>query len=127
MDVETLKMKVKKIVEKTAALKDQHIDNKNAAVNYACIFSHSEEEYQGLIEVSRQIGAVIQETPTGPLFQIEPLHTVSGALKLLKIRIPDPTRPEKGDADFTILNFSDFEKKYLGKPGFQRVEKEHFI
>ncbi len=74
----------------------------------------------------RKIGKMIQETPTGPLFHIEPLKTVSGVLKLLKIRIPDSTRPERGDADFTISNFTEFEKKYLSKPGFKILRKPNF-
>ena len=63
---------------------------------------------------------------SGILFKIKPLQTVSGILRLLKIRIPDKTRPERGDADFTIKNFSEFENKYLGKPGFKLMPKDNF-
>ena len=126
MDTEDLKIRVKSIVEKATALKNKHTDNRNARVNYACIFSQSKEEYEELLEASRKIGKVIQETPTGLLFHIEPLQTVSGDLKLLKIRIPDSTRPERGDADFTISNFPEFEKKYLTKPGFKILRKPDF-
>ncbi len=126
MEKEDLKIKVKSIVEKATALKNKHIDDKNTPVNYACIFSQSKEEYGELLEVTKKIGKVIKETPTGLLFHIEPLQTVSGVLKLLKIRIPDPTRPERGDADFTISNFPEFEKKYLSKPGFKLIQKEDF-
>ena len=126
MDTEDLKIRVKSIVEKATALKNKHTDNRNARVNYACIFSQSKEEYGRLLGVARKIGKVIQEMPTGRLFQIEPLETASGVLKLLKIRIPDPTRPELGDADFTISNFPEFEKKYLSKPGFKIMKKPDF-
>lgn len=126
METEDLKKLVQSIVEKTTALKNKHIEYKNAPVNYACIFSQSKEEYGELLEVARKIGKVIQETPSGLLFHIEPLETVSGVLKLLKIRIYDPTRPERGDADFTISNFPEFEKKYLSKPGFKIMKKPDF-
>jgi hypothetical protein len=126
MKTEDLKKLVKSIVEEATALKNKHIDDKNTPVNYACIFSQSEEEYKELLEVARKIGKTIQETSTGLLFQIEPLETVSGVLKLLKIRIPDTTRPERGDADFTISNFPEFEKKYLSKPGFKILKKPDF-
>ena len=126
METEDLKNLVKSIVEKATALKNKHIDDKNTPINYTCIFSQNKEEYKELLEVARKIGKVIQETPTGLLFQIEPLETVSGILKLLKIRIPDPTRPERGDADFTISNFLEFEKKYLSKPGFKIMKKPDF-
>jgi len=127
MDTEDLKIKVKKIVEKATALKNKHIDDKNTPVNYACIFSQSKKEYDELLDVTRKIGNVVKETPTGLLFHIEPLQTISGVLKLLKIRIPDPTRQELGDADFTVSNFPEFEKKYLSKSGFKLIKKEDFV
>jgi hypothetical protein len=126
MDTEELKAKVKNIVEKAAALKNKYIDDENAPVNYACIFSQSKEEYDGLIEAAQKIGKVVKETPTGLLFQIEPLQTISGVLKLLKIRLPDFTRPELGDADFTVSNFADFKKKYLSEDGFKLIERTDF-
>jgi len=127
VETEDLKIRIKAIVEKATALKNKHIDNKNTPVNYVCIFSQTKEEYDKLIELTRKIGNVIKETPTGLLFHIEPLQTVSGTLKLLKIRIPDPTRPELGDADFTVSNFSEFEKKYLSKNGFKSIQREDFV
>ena len=78
MDTEDLKIKVKKIVEKATALKNKHIDDKNTPVNYACIFSQSKKEYDELLDVTRKIGNVVKETPTGLLFHIEPLQTISG-------------------------------------------------
>jgi hypothetical protein len=126
MKTEDLKIKIKNIVEKATALKNKHISNKEVPVNYACIFSQNKKEYEELVETARKIGKIIQETPKGPLFHIESLKTVSGDLKLLKIRIPDVTRPELGDADFTISNFKDFERKYLSKPGFKIIQKDTF-
>ncbi len=126
MNTEDLKNKVKNIVEKATALKNKYIDNKNTPVNYACIFSQNKEEYNKLLEMAWKIGKVIKKTPTGPLFHIEPLQTVSGILKLLKIRIPDPSRPERGDADFTVSNFPKFEKKYLPRQGFKKIQKPDF-
>jgi len=126
MNTENLKNLVKNIIEKATALKNKHIGDKNTPVNYACIFSQSKEEYDELLEVARKIGKVIKETPTGLLFLIEPLETVSGVLKLLKIRLPDPTRLELGDADFTISNFPEFKKKYLSKQGFKKMQKPDF-
>ena len=121
-----MKIKVQSIVEKATTLKNKHIEEKNIPVNYACIFAQTEEEFEELLEVTRKIGEVIKETPTGPIFHIEPLQTVSGVLKLLKIRIPDSTRPELGDADFTVPNFPEFEKKYLSKRGFKLIQREDF-
>jgi len=127
MQTEDLKIKIKEIVKKATALKDKYINDKNIPVNYACIFSQSKEEYDQLVKAARKIGKVIEETPTGLLFQIEPLDTISGSLKLLKIRIPDLTRPELGDADFTVSNFHEFERKYLSRAGFKLIKKDDFV
>jgi len=126
MNMESLKNRVRSIVEKATVLKNKHIENKNTLVNYACIFSQNKEEYDELLKATREMGKVIKETPTGLLFHIESVETVSGVLKLLKIRVPDSTRPELGDADFTISNFSKFEKKYLSKQGFKKIQKTDF-
>lgn len=126
MNEKELKSKVQNIVKKATILKNKYIDDKNALVNYACIFSQSYEEYEELIKVVKNLGKIIKETPTGPLFQINSLKTVSGDLKLLKIRFPDITRPEKGDADFTISNYETFKKKYLLKKGFKLITRENF-
>jgi hypothetical protein len=123
MNTEDLEKIVKGIVKSAVSLKNKHIDNKNTPVNYACIFSQSKKEYEELLDATRKIGKVVEETPTGFIFQIIPLKTVSGVLKLLKIRIPDVTRPEHGYADFTVPNFSDFKKKYLTRDGFKLIKK----
>lgn len=74
----------------------------------------------------QNIGNVIKETPTGPLFHITPLNTVAGKLQLLKIRKPDATRPELGDADFTVTNYAEFKKKCLSQRGFKLIVRENF-
>jgi hypothetical protein len=123
MDTKNLKTKVQYIVEKATNLKNKHIDDKNAPVNYACIFAQSKAEYRELLDASNKLGKVLEEMPGGVLFQISPLETVSGPLQILKIRVPDVTRPELGDADFTIPNYLALKKKYLGKPGWSLIRK----
>jgi len=126
MNIEDLKSKVQDIVKRANALRVEYLGSENTPVNYACIFSQSHDEYETLMELAGKIGKVIKKTPTGLLYQINPLDTVAGKLQLLKIRIPDPTRPELGDADFTITNFPAFEKKYLSQPQFTRMDKPDF-
>jgi len=105
MDMITLKQLVKEIVNKANDLKNKHISEKNAQVNYACIFCQNKDQYESLLAAVQTIGKVIEETPTGSLFHIQSLNTVAGNLRLLKIRKPDETRPELGDADFTVENY----------------------
>ena len=126
MNTTNLKMKIQKIVEQATGLRKKHIGSINAPVNYACIFSQSKNEYNTLAGLATKIGRIVKETSTGPLFQISPLTTVSGKLQLLKIRTPDETRREMGDADFTISDFTGFKKKYLSKNGFKLIKRESF-
>ena len=123
MNVEELKRFVQEIVKKANELKNKHTSEKNAPVNYACIFCQNDEHYNNLLSVVSEMGNVIMETSMGPVYHIEPLETVSGKLQLLKIRKPDPTRPELGDADFTVEKYPEFKEKHLNKPGFKLMKK----
>ncbi|RJO60519.1 hypothetical protein C4544_04930 [candidate division WS5 bacterium] len=124
MTKEELQELAKDIVKHACELKDKHTDQKDAPVHYCCIFSQSDDEYGDLLSAANKIGKVIEETPTGPLFQIELIETVSGSLQILKIRTPDPTRPERGDADFAAKNYEEFKEKYLSEPGFNMIERD---
>jgi len=126
MDEEYLKNLVQKIVRESCELKDKYTHERTALVNYACIFSQSQEEFETLIRITGKIGKIIQETPSGPLFNINPIKTVSGNLKLLKIRNPDKTRQERGDADFTVSNYPGFKKTQLSEKGFKLIERNDF-
>jgi hypothetical protein len=44
----------------------------------------------------------------------------------LKIRKPDQTRPERGDADFAVKNYEEFKNSCLTKPGFGVIERDTF-
>ena len=125
MTITELKTTIKSIIEKATELKDKHTDEINAPVNYACIFSQNEGEFNELTTLTKKLGTRIKETSTGPIFKLtNEISTVSGRLKLLKIRFPDPTRPERGDADFTIANFAEFEEKYLPRKEFKITKNQ---
>ncbi len=126
MNAEELKSLVQDIVKQATELKNKHTDQDSASVNYACIFCQTQQEYQELKELTTQFGFVLKQTKSGPLFQIEPLKTISGTLKLLKIRNPDPTRSERGDADFTVDDYQKFKQQHLSKPNFKLMPKDNF-
>ena len=126
MDKEELLKFIQKIVEKTKELKDKYTYEFNARVNYACVFCQSNEEYSHLIEVAKELGVIVQETPTGPIFNILPLETVSGTLKLVKIRKYYETHTEWGYADFTVKDYLKFKEKYLNKNGFSIIKRENY-
>lgn len=125
MNIEDLKNIAQNIVAQADELKRQIVD-KPAPVNYTCIFCQTEDEYSSLLELAGQMGKIVHDTNAGPVFKIEPLPTVAGDLLLLKIRKPDPNRPERGDADFTLTNYEEFKKGHLGKDGYQLIDKSDF-
>ena len=126
MDKKELELLIQDIVSQASELKNKHTDQANAHVHYCCIFTQSDEEFEALLGEVSEIGKMLKETAMGPLFQIELIETVSGPLRILKVRKPDTTRPERGDADFAVSNYVDFKEKYLGKPGFKLIEREDF-
>ncbi len=116
---------IQQIVKQAKELKDKYTKEKNAPVNYACIFAQNQSEFDNLLNLTKQIGTIIKETPMGPLFKITPITTIAGQLKLLKIRRPDSTRTELGDADFTVNQYSEFKKENSNKKEFKLIEREN--
>ncbi len=123
---EELQKMIQLIVSQAKEMKDKHIAGDDSNVNYAAIFSQSDDEYKDLLEAIKETGELILDTKAGPLFKIAPLDTVAGSLKLVKIRKPDKTRPERGDADFTLDDYGRFKKEFLDKEGFKLIEREDF-
>lgn len=124
MTIDDLKKMTQDIVSQARLLSTKHTTEGDAPVNYACIFCQSQPEYEELLSLARTLGTVVEETAAGPVLQIPPLATEAGELRLLKIRRPDPKRPERGDADFTVPDYQAFKNAYLSKPGFGLIERK---
>lgn len=126
--LEELKTIVLGIVDEARRLKDYRTDQILAPVNYACVFSQTQDEYESFLRTARSIGKfeLAQETKAGPVFKIPPLPTSAGELNLLKIRAPDPARIERGDADFTVSDYPAFKARHLNQTGFGLIKREKF-
>jgi len=126
MTKKELEKMIQLIVSQAKKLKDKHIGEDESPVNYAAIFSQNNEEYESLLEAAKTFGDIVLKTETGPLFKITPLNTIAGALKLVKIRKPDKSRPERGDADFTVDDYSKIKKDFSDKENFKLIKRENF-
>ena len=115
---------IKEIVKEAEILKDKYTDQKNIPVNYACIFCQSEKEFEHFSKEAQKIGKVVQERNNSLLFKISPIETVAGKLALLRVRKPDDTKPERGDADFTVSDYNVFKAKYLKESGFLLIPRD---
>ena len=125
MNIEEFKSLIKDVIKESARLKDKHTEESVASVNYVALFCQNKEEYKSFLQLAGELGSVYKATATGPLFLID-LDTEQGKLKLLKVRKPDETRKERGDADFTVDNYNAFKEKYLSRPGFSLIKRENF-
>ncbi len=113
------------IAEECRDLKNKYVDE-DLKIDYICIFSQSQEEYKELIQCASPLGEIVDNTETGPVFKFNnPPKTVLGTPKVLKIRIPDKTRSERGGVDLTT-NYSDFKIKYFDNKRFKLIEREKF-
>lgn len=117
---------IDQIVNGCFELKNKYIQEKDLEIDYLCIFSQNQKEYQNLIQVSEQIGKVVNNTPTGPVYAFNKRpKTIIGSPKLLKIRLPDKTRPQRGDVDFNT-NYPEFKEKYLNNKEFTLIQRVDF-
>lgn len=116
------------IVPKTPELNRVYIPDESVRINYSAIFCHGDDEYKQFNKEASEIGSVIENTLTGPLYKFhEPLQTPAGPLWLLKVRKPDSTHPQRGDADFTLKDYYLFKQKHLrDTEHFKVIDRGHF-
>jgi len=124
LNPEDLKNIARYIVKKASSLKDKYTDQKEAPVSYVAIFCQNDTEFKEFTKIVKTFSSVINETPTGFHYKIAPLDTISGPFQILKIRKPDKTRPERGDADYNVKNYEEFKKKHLHLEGFKLIERK---
>lgn len=98
----------------------KNADENNAVIDYVAIFSKDENEFKNLELVAETLGEEVdkENVKTGRAFLLnEPLKTSAGNLSLIKVRIPDATRPQRGAPDFKIQNYQQFKEKNLQSSG----------
>lgn len=110
------------------AIKDNTAEN-NFEIDYLGIFSRNDSEYQELTDFVCGLGKELDpgRTKTGLTFLLDKsMQTSAGELKYLKIRKPDPTRPQRGAPDFKVGNYVEFKEKYLKNGNFSLVVRKNF-
>lgn len=118
---------IKDIVSKSNDLKNKYTNEKDAKISYACIFCKNDEEYNNYISILKNDNNdIIEDTYSGPLFRIKDLETVSGTLKLVKIRRYDENHLDLGDSDFKVNDYEKFKNEYANKPNFKLIVREGY-
>ncbi|KKQ74347.1 MAG: hypothetical protein US96_C0034G0008 [Candidatus Woesebacteria bacterium GW2011_GWB1_38_5b] len=113
------------ITQNCRDLKNKYI-SEDLKIDYVCIFSKSQKEFDELLKFASSIGELAEQTKTGPVFKLNNSpDTIIGKPKMLKIRIPDKTRLERGDVDFNT-DYENFKKKYLDNKRFTLIKRDNF-
>jgi len=117
---------IKYVVSHSTKLKDRYTSASTAPIESACIFCQNEEEYKEFTNSIETMGKIVEKTQSGFTYLLDdPLKTVAGPLRLVKIRKTDPNRLERGDADFNT-DYKDFKDRYEKDPKFELVKRESF-
>lgn len=118
MNIESFETLLKYLIDQAIlSLKNTSLADK-IPVDFVNVFSKTDQEFEMLLELTESIGKKIESdaTVTGTTFLLNKvLETSSGPLSLVRIRKPDPTRPQRGAVDFRISNYEAFKKECLSK------------
>lgn len=104
----------------------KHIKQK-LPIDYVGIFSKNQQEYNELIELLDKLGKRRILYEKGITFLLhKPYETKAGKLNLIKIRIPDKQKPQRGAPDFRIKNYKRFKQKYLKRKNFNLIVRKEY-
>lgn len=120
MDRQKLEELIDYIIKQGIEAIKSNTDEKEFIVDYVAVFAKDKNEFDLLDNVAKSMGKETDKetVKTGYTYLLhEPIKTPVGFLKLVKIRFPDPTRPQRGAPDFKIKNYEDFKNKYIKKSG----------
>jgi len=114
------------IVNRSTELKNKFTDELLAPVEFVCIFCQNEKEYKQFTSSVEILGKIVETTQSGFTYLLDkPINTISGSLRLVKIRKQNIQHTKRGDADFNT-NYTNFKKKYQNNSRFKLVKRETF-
>jgi hypothetical protein len=114
------------IISRSTELKNKYTNATSASIEFGCIFCQNEDEYKEFTSAIEKLGKIVERTPSGFTYLLDkPITIVAGPLRLVKIRKPDPQRPERGDADFNT-DYKKFKNRYQKDPKFELVKYNTF-
>lgn len=121
---------VRYVIERTSALAEK-IVGKSFPITSLTIFAHSQEEYENLIKIQSKLGEFYTEH-NGPYVTLhEPIVVGQNRIVRLRVRKPDPERPQVGCSDFET-DYESFKGQYLAshpsnlglikRPAYEMIE-----
>ena len=115
------------IVSQTSQMVNTHVDTTDITglVDYASIYAQSPEEFEIITKELQNNGSVAIEQPSGNYYSLtDPLETSQGTIKYCRVRKYDTDHPERGYADFEVVDYPIFKEKYLSEQYFSLLDRE---
>ncbi len=104
---------VKYIASETSRMA-RKIIGKDLPIKSLTVFAHSQSEFELLIEILEKLGKAYNYN-NGPRVELyEPIETGKNHITHLRVRRPDPERPQVGCNDFEV-DYRTFKNEYLSK------------
>ncbi|HZV75653.1 MAG TPA: hypothetical protein VFF79_18225 [Conexibacter sp.] len=73
-------------------------------MSYVAIFCQNDDMYSTVDKLVSAAGRAANVTATGTVYVVPEVPTACGPLRIVKVRVPDTSRPERGDADFRLVS-----------------------
>ncbi|HTW14762.1 MAG TPA: hypothetical protein VMF51_06510 [Nocardioides sp.] len=102
------------------------IGDRRHHISYCAIFCQDDGQYDDYVAAVAAAGTLANETATGPVYVTPGIETPAGTLRVVKVRKPDPTRPELGDADFAVDDYAAFKATFETTGQLSLIERPHF-
>ena len=117
---------ISEIVDEADLIVKEKIDE-NLSIDFVDIFPKSEKEKGKLTEEIEKMGKEISQTETGKIYHLgKPMITKFGPLSLIKIRIFDTGRTQRGAPDFKVKDYASFKQKYLADNSFKLIVRKDY-
>lgn len=126
---------VHSVAENSTRLSEEIIGT-SFPIHSLTVFSHSEKEFKFLKELLNTMGAPYNENNGPRVVLHEPIIVGDNAvITHLRIRKPDPDRPQVGCNDFDVEDYEAFKTEYLSRfpenlflierPDYEMIEFRH--
>lgn len=122
-----LEATVRRLVASTKEMLRLHLPDLDCHISYSAVFCQNNREYKVYCAEALALGGLLaSDTATGPVFVVPGVPTSAGILRVIKVRKPDPTRPERGDCDYATADYATLKRNVLGKRGYDLIVRPEF-
>lgn len=104
------------IIQEGTKLRDKYVPDILMTIDYVCIFSQTDREFDFYNKETSKLGRIAEKTPTGDVYVLDEKYRDKYGTRLIKIRVIDKTRPQRGDVDFAVSDYNKYKPKLTKLP-----------